>query len=157
MSNRIAAVVFTGLLGFISAAATAGPPSVLLVKPRADQVGMFEKAELIIELNAEFTNPFDPEEIDVYVDLKAPSGATRRVWGFYNPTTCDSLWMARFAPTEVGVWTFVVGVRDKNGQARSQPGTLTVTPSSHRGFIKVAGNRRYLQYDDGTSFYGIGL
>lgn len=141
----------------LAAAAVAAPPSVLLVRPRAESVGMYEKVELIIELEAEFDNPFDPEQIDVQVEFIAPSGKTRRVWGFFNPTTADSVWMARLAPTEVGVWKYVVHVRDKHGTAGSKPGSFTVIPSAHHGFVKIAPNGRYLQYDDGTSFYGIGL
>ncbi len=156
MITRTFAAVLIGIGGFISTA-TAELPSVLLVRPRAERVGQYEKVELIIELNADFVNPFDPDEIDLYVDFTAPSGVTRRVWGFFNPTTADSLWMARFSPTEVGTWKFVVYVRDKNGKASGDPGTFTVDPSAHHGFITVAPNGRYLQYDDGTSFYGIGL
>ncbi len=116
----------------LAAAADAAPPSVLLVRPRTESVGMYEKVELIIELEAEFSNPFDPEEIDLQVEFTAPSGETRRVWGFFNPTTADSVWMARFAPTEVGVWKYVVHVRDQHGTASGEPGSFTVTPSAHR-------------------------
>jgi len=128
-----------------AAAAEAAPPRVLLVRPRAECVGMYEKVELVVELEAEFRNPFDPEEIDLHVEFTSPSGETRRVWGFFNPTTANSVWMARFAPTEVGVWEYVVHVRDRYGTASGEPGSFTVTPSEHRGFIKVASNGRYLQ------------
>ncbi|MEA3224328.1 MAG: DUF5060 domain-containing protein, partial [Planctomycetota bacterium] len=155
-TTRTIVTAVVGLIGFGSVA-VGGPPSVLLVRPRADQVAVYEKLELIIELDAEYANPFDPDELDLQVDFTAPSGATHRVWGFFNPTTADSLWMARFSPAEVGAWTYVVHVRDKNGTANGQPGTFTAGPSAHHGFIRVADNRRYLRYDDGTPFYGIGL
>lgn len=141
----------------VAAAAVAEPPAVLLVRPRTESVGVYEKLELVIELKAEFSNPFDPEEIDLQVEFTSPSGTTRRVWGFFNPTTADSVWMARFAPTEAGAWKYVVHVRDEHGTASGEPGSFTVTPSAHHGFVKIASNSRYLQYDDGTSFYGIGL
>jgi hypothetical protein len=118
---------------------------------------MYEKVELVIELEAEFLNPFDPEEIDLQVEFTSPSGETRRVWGFLNPTTADSVWMARFAPTEVGAWKYAVHVRDKHGAASGESGSFTVTPSAQHGFVKIAPNGRYLQYDDGSSFYGVGL
>ena len=153
---RISLMALAGMLSFVSAVG-AEPPYVLLVRPRAERVGMYEKVELIIELDADFNNPFYPNEVDLQVEFTAPSGAMHHVWGFFNPTTADSLWMARFSPMEVGTWKFVVYVRDKNGTDRGNPGRFRVEPSSHHGFIKVAPNGRYLQYDDGTSFYGIGL
>ena len=52
-----------------AAAAVAAPPRVLLVRPRTESVGMYEKVELVIELEAEFANPFDPEEIDLQVEF----------------------------------------------------------------------------------------
>ena len=120
------------LLSF-AAAAIAEPPAVLLVRPRTESVGLYEKLELVIELEAEFRNPFDPEEIDLQIEFTSPSGKTRRVWGFFNPTTADSVWMARFAPTEIGVWKYVVHVRDQHGTASGAPVSFTVTPSAHRG------------------------
>lgn len=156
MTTRIIAAAFVGFIGFGSVA-TGGRPSVLLTRPRVSHTAVYEKLELIIELDADFVNPFDPEELDLTVVFTAPSGATHRVWGFYNPTTMDSLWMARFSPGEVGDWTYVVHVRDKNGTTQGEPGKFTAGPAAHHGFIKVAGNNRYLQYDDGSPFYGIGL
>ncbi len=149
----------TALLAVLAVCSSAlgRPPSVLLVRPRSDHVGLYEKVELIIELDAQFGNPFDPDEIDVQVELTSPSGATRRIWGFFNPTTADSLWMARFSPTEVGQWRYTVCVRDINGAATGEPGTIQVERSPQHGFIKIAPNGRYLRYDDGTAFYGIGL
>ena len=105
-----------------AAGAEAAAPRVLLVSPRTQSVGMYEKVELVIELEAEFRNPFDPEEIDLQVEFTSPSGKTRRAWGFFNPTTADSVWMARFSPTEVGVWKYVVLVRDKHGTAGGEAG-----------------------------------
>lgn len=131
MDSRLVFTISAVVLSFVTAAA-AKPPAVLLVRPRAESVGMYEKVELVIELEAEFQNPFDPDEIDLQVEFTSPSGETHRVWGFFNPTTADSVWMARFAPTEAGVWKYVVHVRDKHGTASGAPGSFTATPSCAR-------------------------
>ena len=37
----------------------------LLVQPRGERVGVYEKVEAIIEPDADFNNPFDPREVDL--------------------------------------------------------------------------------------------
>ncbi|MHC4581339.1 MAG: DUF5060 domain-containing protein [Planctomycetota bacterium] len=137
--------------------AAAKPPSILSVRPSARQVGLYEKLELRIDLDATYTNPFDPEQIDLTVELTAPSGRKWNIWGFYNPSAWTSLWMARFSPVEKGTWRYVATVTDSQGKASSRAGSFTAVDSSHHGFIRIAPNRRYLKHDDGTSFYGVGL
>ena len=68
-----------------------------------------------------------------------------------------SLQALRFAADEPGVWTYTVKVRDKNGEISSPGKSFTVVTSPFHGTLAVAPNRRYLQYRDGTPFYGVGL
>ncbi|MBL7185607.1 MAG: DUF5060 domain-containing protein [Phycisphaerae bacterium] len=137
--------------------AAAKPPSILSVQSNSRQIGLYEKFELRIDLEAAYTNPFDPEEIDLTVEFTAPSGKKWNIWGFYNPSAWTSLWMARFSPTEKGAWRYVVTVTDSEGTGQSRAGTFTAADSSHHGFVKIASNQRYLRHDDGASFYGVGL
>jgi hypothetical protein len=65
--------------------------------------------------------------------------------------------MVRFSPTETGTWRYVVKVTDSQGTARSKTGTFSAENSPHHGFIRIAPNQRHLRYDDGTSFYGVGM
>ncbi|MEM2889201.1 MAG: DUF5060 domain-containing protein [Candidatus Bathyarchaeia archaeon] len=134
-----------------------GKPQFLSIFPVSQKVGVYEKFELIIDLDAKFTNPFDPKEIDLQAEFTSPSGKKCRIWGFYNQTTWTHHWMVRFAPTEKGIWKYILKVKDMEGEAESQPGTFEAIESSHHGFIKISPNNRYLMYDDGTSFYGVGL
>jgi len=129
----------------------------LSVRPNSRQIGLYEKFELRIDLEATYTNPFDPEEIDLTAEFTAPSGKKWNICGFYNPSAWTSLWMARFSPTEEGAWHYVVKVTDSEGTGRSRAGTFTAADSSHHGFVKIAPNQRYLKYDDGTPYYGVGL
>ena len=132
-------------------------PQFLSVQPVSRKVGLYEKFELRIDLNTTFANPFDPEEIDLYAEFTSPGGKEWKIWGFYNHSSWGHHWMVRFAPTEKGVWKYVVKVKDNNGTAQSQPDTFEVIESPHHGFVKISPNKRYLMYDDGTSFYGVGL
>jgi hypothetical protein len=125
------------------------------VEPRG--VRQFEKFELEIDLTATFDNPFNPEQVDLWAEFTAPSGKVWKIWGFYNPTDWDSEWMVRFTPTEPGDWSYVVKVRDREGNVESEPAEFRVERGRRRGFVGIAENRRYLKYDDGTSFYGVGF
>ena len=123
----------------------------------ARTVGLFEKFQLQVDLKATFTNPYDPDQVDLRAEFTSPSGKSWPVCGFYNPSSWASLWMVRFAPTEIGTWHYVVKVRDSKGAAESNPGTFETVPSPHHGFVTVAANSRYLGYSDGSSFYGVGM
>lgn len=148
-------VVLSGVL--CCRAALAAEPAILSIRAETDTVGVYDKFELTIDAKADFTNPFDPAEIDIAADFTSPSGRTYHIWGFYNPSSWNSLWMIRFAPTETGTWKYVVTVADRQGNTRSDARELEVVPSSHHGFLGIAENQRYLTYSDGTPFYGVGL
>ena len=137
--------------------AAAEPPSILSVRADSGKVGLYEKFELRIDLEAAYNNPFDPDQIDLIAEFTSLSGKKWNVWGFYNPTSWAGLWMVRFSPTEKGTWRYVVKVTDAQGTAQSEAGMFDAEDSSHHGFIKIAPNQRYLRYDDGASFYGVGM
>ena len=137
--------------------AEADPASILSVRQNSGTIGVYEKFELHIDLKATYANPFDPDENDLRAEFTAPSGRKWNIWGFYNPSGWASLWMVRFAPTEKGTWRYIVTITDSQGTAKSRAGTFTAVASPHHGFIKIAANKRYLKYDDGTTFYGVGM
>jgi hypothetical protein len=151
-------ILFAGMLSAAMAApAAAEPPSILSVRANSGTVGLYEKLELSVDLKATYTNPFEPDEVDLRAEFTSPSGRKWNVWGFYNPSGWASLWMVRFSPTEEGRWRYVVTITDSKGTASSRTGSFTAAESAHHGFLRIAPNRRYLQYADGTSFYGVGL
>ena len=93
-------------------------------------MGLYEKFELRIDLEATYANPYDPEEIDLRAEFTSPSGKQWTIWGFYNPSDWSRLWMVRFAPTEKGSWSYVVKVTDREGTAQSRPRTFTAVESA---------------------------
>ena len=121
------------------------------------EVPRYEKFELRIDLRAAYDNPFDPDQLDLWAEFTAPSGKVWRIWGFYNPTGWDALWMVRFSPVETGAWKYVVRLRDREGQTESDPGEFFCRESRHDGFVRIAPNQRYLQYSNGRSYYPVGM
>lgn len=142
---------------FVATSLSAKEPVVSSAQAVSNSVGLYEKFELRIDLQATYANPYDSEEIDLRAEFTSPSGKQWTIWGFYNPSDWSRLWMVRFSPTEKGVWSYVVKVTDREGSTQSGPRTFTAVESAHHGFVRIAPNRRYLAYSDDSSFYGVGL
>ncbi len=133
-----------------------GNPAIQYIRAMKDTVGQYEKFEAVFDLNTVYHNPFDPEEIDVMTTFTAPSGKKWTIPAFYY--YAHSLWMIRFSPNETGSWIYLLIVKDKTGSTISQPDTFQVIPSKYHGPLQISiNNHRYLEYADGTPFYGVGL
>jgi len=121
-----------------------------------DSVGLYEKFEIILRIDSEFENPYDPDQIDIMAHFTAPSGKEWKVPGFYNQVF-RSAFAVRFSPDELGEWTYTVQVKDKNGQTASEDRGFKAIKSGYHGPIRIAANKRYLEHVDGTPWYGVGL
>lgn len=144
-------VAFALLLGIIAPRLPAAP-AITSVDKASAVVSKYEKLELTVGLAATFTNPYDPGQIDLSARFISPAKKVWNVNGFYDGTR----WKIRFAADETGDWNYIVTARDATGTASSPAGVFTCTASSSHGWIRTAPNQRYLCYDDGTSFYGVG-
>lgn len=145
--------LFLFLFFFFAASST---PVILSIRQNADSVGLYEKLEINLNIKAEFVNPFNPDEIDITASFVSPSGKQYSINGFYN-YALGSMWKLRFSPNETGAWKYTISVKDKTGHTSSESKTFRAMVSSNHGPIQVAANRRYLEYRDGTPFYGVGL
>ncbi len=132
------------------------PPEILTIIQRSDSIGLYEKLEISLTLKCEFTNPFNPDEIDIGATFTSPTGKNWKINGFYHYSS-GTLWKIRFSPNETGKWQYIVTVRDKNGFVSSEPKSFETMKSVRKGPIQVASNKRYLQHQDGSSFFGVGL
>jgi len=133
-----------------------GQPEISWIFQREDTVGLYEKLELSVNMEAEYVNPFDPEEVDVMATFISPSGVAWKVPGFYSGSRWGGF-SIRFSPVETGTWGYTISVRDKNGESTSDKQTFAAVPSEHHGPIRIASNRRYLEHADGSPWYGVGL
>jgi hypothetical protein len=135
---------------------TAAQPAITALRQNTDSVGLYDKFEVGLGLKAEYSNPFDPEQVDITGVFMAPSGKQWVIHGFYY-ASFGSMWKLRFSPDEVGKWKYTVRVKDKTGESNPQSRSFYAAPSSLHGALQVAPNHRYLQYRDGSAFYGVGL
>ncbi len=149
-------IVLIAPLFMFSLLAHASAPKITWMKSNSDSVGLYEKFEISLNLNAEYTNPFDPDQIDLMAVFTAPSGKKWPINGFYEYSH-GAAWKLRFSPNELGNWTYSLELKDKNGRATGPSGSFFTTSSSGKGILKIAANRRFLQHQDGSSFYGVGF
>ena len=124
----------------------------------ATTIGLYEKFEAVLDLGeTTFDNPYDPREIDVRATFLSPSGVEWRIFGFYDDYMNRDEWKVRFSPNEIGQWSYVVSQNSAGIQSTAEVQTFDAVASAHRGWIHVStANPHYMEYDDGTAFYGIG-
>ncbi|MBS0001377.1 MAG: DUF5060 domain-containing protein [Cyclobacteriaceae bacterium] len=136
---------------------TFGQPEISNIRQETDTVGLYDKLETRFDVDGDFANPFDPEEIDVSVTFTSPTGKTWKMFGFYNYSDWQTMWMVRFSPHEKGNWKYVINVRDRSGETTSETLSFNVEDSPYKGPMQIASNKRYLQYADGSPYFGVGL
>ncbi len=137
----------------------------------ADQVGRFEKFEATFALSLVYSNPFDPNVIDVQVTFTQPDDFLVIVPGFFyreyeviasNPETYANpgppLWKVRFAPSQLGAYRYDISATDASGtEILTDAGSFICTPSDKKGFIRLDPlDSTCLKYDDGTNRLNIG-
>lgn len=136
----------------------------------ASTVQRYEKYEITLPYSGNYSNPNDPAQVDVEAVFSAPGGNKLMVPGFFYQDFTRSgnaqketltlvpgsdRWKVRFAPSEVGTYTFIVTIRDAQGFRLLAKGSFNVTPSSNPGFIRAAG--LHLQRDNGQPFIPLGI
>ncbi|MFA6594580.1 MAG: DUF5060 domain-containing protein [Candidatus Buchananbacteria bacterium] len=146
----------------------------------SNSIGQYEKFELtfILEGNysdpsniATYKNPFDADQIKVDIIFTQPDGTNKTVLAFYymeydivsgNPERYgngrDPSWKARFAPIQLGTYSYVISVTNNNGTITT-PGasTFQCVQSSKKGFIRVDPYDQYLlRRTTGEQFFPIG-
>ncbi len=139
------------------------------------EVGKYEKLELLIEVDRQYDNPFDPCEVDLVVVLNKPDGAEMTLPAFYyqdyerrklNQVRSRSdwfypvgngTWKARFAPMQMGTYVATARLTDKTGTIQSDRVRFDCVPSSNKGFLRICEkDPRFMEFSDGTPFFAIG-
>ena len=158
------------LAGDVMEEASASSPALFAihsVDALQNSVGLYEKLELIADIEANYDNPYDPVQIRVDGRFFSPSGETVIIPGFYyedfeytgsNVRSLDDWsWRVRFTPTEIGDWEYQVLVTTAEGTIRSERGNFTVTESDNPGFIRVdERNPHYFVFDNGEPYFPVG-
>ena len=150
-----------------TATATLPPPSITGVTLNQSELPRYAPLEMIVKLQAQNVNPYDARLIRLDGVFSGPDGVEMAVPGFWDS---KGNWKVRFTPSQVGKWRYRLVVTDPGGDSAPSEGTFNVTapdPTTSsgqalHGWLQV-GNRvdpsyssRYLVYQDGAPFYGIG-
>jgi hypothetical protein len=114
-------------------------------------------------------NPFRATELALDAEFRLPSGKVLRVPGFYSQdyvlrdhhgvlTEGTAGWRIRFSGSEPGAYDWKVELRVKGELVTTQQGPIfTLKKSSGHGMIRVSRqSKRYLEYEDGASFFAVG-
>jgi hypothetical protein len=137
-----------------------------------------------LENNAIGLNPFDPEDIDFKILLKAPNGEQLVRYAFYYKPFVEQLsgsyeagnlqnqfvqdttsfpWRFRFAPDQIGLWSAKIEVKVKGHGTFYFPGFhFQCMSSDHKGYLSISTNAaesdRWMYYGEtGEPFYAIAL
>ena len=140
-----------------------------LTIPRGS-VGPYETFEASFRVNRAFQNPFDPQEVDVVGEIRAPKVAAVRVPGFFSQAYAPSSpqggglvpfgfprWVVRFTPTIPGEHQLTVHIRTGSAAAATPTIPFRVMASKNRGFLRVSDrDPRYFQHATGEPFHPVG-
>ena len=104
------------------------------------------------------SRPANPlNDIELQVTFTAPSRQTRSVRGFWDG---GATWRVRFAPDEIGDWTYetqVIQGSDSGLSGRTGRFRVVASKGGNRferhGPVRVSRNRRFLEHADGTPFF----
>jgi hypothetical protein len=138
------------------------------LKPLKTNLSKYEIAEFILDINATFNNPFDPDDINVEADIITPDNKTIKLPGFYYQDFSRNLvnnheilspaskgdWRFRFTPKKSGDYKLIAYVQDRNGKVKSDPIPFKVLDNSRDGFVHISKrNKRFFEFESGRAFY----
>jgi hypothetical protein len=173
---RLASRVGCGCSTFTAALlATVLAPAAVRLEPPAPRVGQFEKLEMVIHLDRQYRNPFDPAEVRVDVELAGPAGQRLVLPAFFTQDyergnaprggktiawfypSGPPLWKARFAPPQQGQWHARAVVVDATGRQESKSVSFQCDATAHKGYLRVSDvDPSYLRFSTGEPFLAVG-
>jgi len=150
--------------------ASANAATITSITQNGSSIGRYEKFEITLALDREYSNPFDLNIVDITVDISKPEGGKAAVGAFYyKEYDVDSdgnyingynpCWKARFAPAQLGEYKVSqIRIIDSNGTYTFDPNIkFTCVESGKKGFIRIdANNTAFLKYDNGDTVLNIG-
>jgi len=113
-------------------------------------VPQYDVFELSLTSSKAYANPF--LDTAVKATFTSPSGRNLTAHGFHDG---ERSWRVRFAPEEVGVWSYRTTADDP--ELHDKAGSFTCTASKRPGFIRPDKARKYwFSFSDGSPFFGMG-
>jgi chitodextrinase len=115
---------------------------------------LYDKLEISFNLSTTYTNPFNPDEVNVTATFTTPSGAVESVPGFYKSDSSPK-WAVRYSPRQAGVHSVVLSVTDASGTGTSSSYTFTAGGAgNNRGFMTAQGDRFVDSYGSQLTLLG---
>lgn len=147
-SRKCVAALF-GFWIWLAGTALAATP-VVTVSSNATSIPRYDIYELTMTHVGTYTYP----DFDVIINttFTMPSGTTFTVGGFFYDT---NTWKSRFAPKEVGNYTWTLSFDNGSGTPYTTSGSFTCTSSSNSGFVAISPSnpRRFITEGNGKPFY----
>ncbi|MBN1419069.1 MAG: DUF5060 domain-containing protein [Planctomycetes bacterium] len=171
-----------GSRGLIAALVLASPAAGLDVKvsQSAETVAPYRVFEITFQHDGKYASPTWDVSIDV--EFAGPGGKRAKVGGFFYGSSkpqapvirrapdgrtsatwpCDpaDLWKARYAPGEVGDWTFTWVFRNPRGESAKGGGSFRVAPGRvrERGWLRISPRNPFrFVFEDGSPFFPVGF
>jgi len=168
---------------FIAFAGVKRGPRLARLQQSRRTVGLYEPFELTLDFWGQYKNPYDPDDVEVTCRFDAPSGKSVTVAGFLyqgyrrakqevaktrdgRPVTeikevltpeGARVWKVRFAPAELGTYTYFVDVKTRQGRSPLERGFFAAAPSDDPGFMRVSKkDPRFFEFDNGKPYFGVG-
>jgi len=155
-----------------AAAPTIASPLTLRPHPFTRSIDLRARLELGLDVTPQPSNPFDPAEMRVELELRPPSGGTTTVGAYWFQDFERGLagsrevltprgepyWKAAYTPSEPGRWRWRWTVATPAASRVTRWHDLVVTSRpAGPGFLRVSPrDPRYLVHDDGTPYFAIG-
>ena len=149
-----------------------GEPAIANVAANATEIPQYRKFEISLQLSGTWDNPFDPTQVLLDAEFRAPDGTISLVPGFfYQDYERDDFdgqelltphgeahWKVRFAPAMPGSHHYRLRLTNQGKTLESEERSFTCVPNPEdHGYLRVSReNPYYLQFDDGTPFFAMG-
>jgi hypothetical protein len=132
------------------------PIQIVSATPNATEAPVFGRIDIAIDLQATFSNPYDPSQVTLDAHITPPTGTAYDLPGFYQESP-QTPWHIRLALTEPGVTKVVISAKDKTGTSQSKEIDLTATAATNHGFVKASERDfHFFELTDGAVFFPIG-
>jgi hypothetical protein len=143
------ALLFTAVLLTVNIAVAQSA----LIADAVAQVSQYDVYEITFDWSsAMYENPW--MAVDLNLELTAPSGAVAAIDGFYYDT---DVWKARYAPAEIGMYTWNAALTDASGTF-SANGEFDVIASDAPGFLRISDdNPMRWEFENGAAFHPVGI
>jgi len=135
----------------------------------SNNVGLYEKAELVFSINNTYNNVFDPDEVKVDALIETPAGDTHLIPSFYfiksyyDDTrwlmdTTHQYWKLRYSPRQTGEHNISIQVTDATGTHQSGTKSFIAVESDTKGFVHPDdSDPDFYRHETGEPFFPVGM